>query len=140
MFILLLVGEELSVGPISAVYFHRYCAKQNRFLLPDFVFNGIFVYVMRICCGTKFIVIDGNFHVFFEISGCKNLDDFGHVYSLAIGNYAKFYILDVVAGTHCNHRHALWRGLSFVTVWSISWFRFSKLRLFGSVSLWCGGK
>ena len=85
--------------------------------LPAFVCNGIFVYAMQICCGTEFIVIDDNFHIFFEMSGCKNPDEFGHVYSLAIGDNAKIYILDVVAETHCNHWHALWRG-----------------------SFWCGGE
>ena len=107
--------------------------------LSDFVCNGIFVHTLRICCGTEFIVINGNYHVFFEMSGCKNLDNFEHVYSLAIGDYARFNILDVVAGSHSDHWHALWRGFLFVTIWSIFWFRFSKLFLFGSVTLWCGG-
>ena len=108
--------------------------------LSDFVCNGIFVYTVRICYGTEFIVINSNFHVFFKMTGSINLDNFGHVSSLAIGDYARFYILDVVAGSHSDHWHALWRGFLFVTIWSISWFRFSKLCLFGSVSLWCGNK
>ena len=60
---------------------------------------------------------------------------------MTVGDYARLYILDVVAGSHCDLEgvpSAVWRGFSLVAYWSVSWFRFSKLCLFGSVRLLCG--